>query len=186
MNELMPPNPCTGAISSGRYAGGGKVPSSAQLTDDPAVFENDIYCIADFDALDDKHISLDNATLYVTDLNFDMRFNGGGDSGFFGTATTSGVYQGYYIIIKFSNNKTAADACNQYFDFRGNGNLGLTGTFLAPSTCVDYRGNSTGTSIQSQMVFYKFTGNGNSAIDVTYDQAKNHLIPVSPSISLLE
>jgi len=115
-----------------------------------------------------------------------MRFNGGGDSGFFGTASNSGVYQGYYMIIKQLATKAAADRCDQYFDFRGNGNLGMTGTVFAPSTCVDYRGNSTGTSVHSQMVFYRFTGNGGSAIDVTYDANENHQIPISPNISILE
>jgi Flp pilus assembly protein TadG len=187
IQSLMPEDPCTGAITSGRYAGGGKVPASGQLT-----FDNDIFCVSDFGTLDDEHVVLNNATLYVTDTNFDMRFNGGGDSGFFGTATHAGTYTGsdayagYYMIIKFSNNKSAADNCNQYFDFRGNGNLGMTGTILAPSTCVDYRGNSTGTSVHSQMVFYRFTGNGGSEIDVTYDAEENHQIPVHPSISLLE
>jgi Flp pilus assembly protein TadG len=183
---ITPPSPCTGTPVAGRYPGGGKVPTSAQLTNDPAVFENDVFCITNFDALDDKHIALTNATLYVTDTSFDMRFNGGGDSGFFGTASNSGVYKGYYLIIQQLATKSAADACQQYFDFRGNGNLGMTGTIFAPSTCVDYRGNSTGTSVHSQMIFYRFTGNGNSAIDVTYDANENHLIPISPCLSILE
>ncbi|HSK87298.1 MAG TPA: Tad domain-containing protein [Anaerolineales bacterium] len=176
---MMPPDPCTGAITSGRYAGGGKVPSSGQTT-----FTNDIFCISDFTTLD-AHIALTNATLYVTDTSFSARFNGGGNTGFFGTASTSGVYQGYYMIIKMLPTKAAADACDQYFDFRGNGNLQMVGTILAPSTCIDYRGNSTGTSTHSQMIFYRFTGNGNSAIDINYQAAENHQDPVDPTISLL-
>jgi len=177
---MMPPNPCTGAITSGRYAGGGKVPSSGQTT-----FTNDIFCISDFTTLD-AHIVLSNATLYVTDESFSARFNGGGNTGFFGTGSTSGVYQGYYLIIKMLPTKAAADDCDQYFDFRGNGNLQMVGTILAPSTCVDYRGNSTGTSTHSQMIFYRFTGDGNSAIDITYQAAENHQDPVDPTISLLK
>jgi Flp pilus assembly protein TadG len=176
---MMPPDPCTGAVTAGRYAAGGKVPAAGQT-----VFTNDVFCISDFSTLN-AHIELSNATLYVTDTSFSTRFNGGGNTGFFGTASTSGVYQGYYMIIKMLS-KAAADRCDQYFDFRGNGNLQMVGTILAPSTCMDYRGNSTGYSTHSQMIFYRFTSNGNANIDVTYVADENHRIPISPSISLLE
>jgi Flp pilus assembly protein TadG len=175
--EMMPPDPCTGTITNGRYAAGGKVPANGQTT-----FDNDIFCISDFSTLN-AHILLNNATLYVTDESFSTRFNGGGNTGFFGTATSSGVYQGYYMIIKLLS-KAAADRCDQYFDFRGNGNLQMVGTILAPSTCVDYRGNSTGYSTHSQIILYQFTGNGNSTIDVTYQADENHKKPVNPSITL--
>jgi hypothetical protein len=96
--EMMPPDPCTGAISNGRYASGGKVPTSGQTT-----FTNDIFCIADMDGFfgspfhDD--IVLNNATLYVTDQNFSMKFNGGGE--FRGTATTTdgSPYEGYFMVV---------------------------------------------------------------------------------------
>ena len=185
IQAIMPPDPCTGTISSGRYAGGGKVPGSGQTT-----FEDDVFCISDFSTLD-AHIELNNATLYVTDTSFSTRFNGGGNTGFFGTATSAGTYagsefyDGYYMIIKLLS-KAAADRCDQYFDFRGNGNLQMVGTILAPSTCMDYRGNSTGYSTHSQMIFYRFTSNGKAAIDVTYQADENHQIPISPSISLWE
>jgi hypothetical protein len=177
ITALMPPDPCTGTITNGRYAAGGKVPANGQTT-----FDNDIFCISDFSTLN-AHIVLNNATLYVTDESFSTRFNGGGNTGFFGTATSSGVYQGYYLIVKLLS-KAAADRCDQYFDFRGNGNLQLVGTILAPSTCLDYRGNSTGYSTHSQMIFYQFTGNGNATIDVTYQADENHKVPVNPSITL--
>jgi hypothetical protein len=180
IEEMMPKDPCTGAISGGKYAGGGIIPAPGQLT-----FSNGVYCISDFQTLDDEHVVLNNATLYVTDPSFDMRFNGGGDSGFFGSAPTDGPYEDYYLVIKLLP-KSQADACNQYFDFRGNGNLGMTGTIFAPSTCVDYRGNSTGTSIHSQMVFYRFTGNGNAGIDIQYDADENAEDPIDPTISVLE
>jgi hypothetical protein len=176
---MMPPDPCTGAMTAGRYAGGGKVPTAGQTT-----FDNDVFCISDFDTLD-AHIVLNNATLYVTDTSFNSRFNGGGNTGFFGTASTSGVYKGYYMIVKMLS-KSEADACNQYFDFRGNGNLQMVGTVLAPSTCLDYRGNSSGTSIHSQMIFYRFTANGNATIDVNFQTAENHQEPVYPTISVLK
>lgn len=176
---MMPADPCTGTITSGRYAGGGKVPTSGQTT-----FNNDIFCISDFSTLN-AHIVLSNSTLYVTDASFNVRFNGGGDTGFFGTASTSGPYQGYYMIIKLLS-KAESDNCNQYFDYRGNGNLAMVGTILAPSTCLDYRGNSTGESIRSQMIFYDFTSNGTATIDVNYQANDNHLEPVDANIQLLQ
>ncbi|MEO8354610.1 MAG: hypothetical protein ABI621_01730, partial [Chloroflexota bacterium] len=185
ITPLMPPDPCTGAITGGKYSGGGKVPTGGQTT-----FENGVYCISDFSTLN-AHIELNNATLYVTDTSFSTRFNGGGNTGFFGKATRGGtyagsdVYAGYYMVIKMLS-KAAADSCAQYFDFRGNGNLQMVGTILAPSTCLDYRGNSTGYSTHSQMIFYEFTSNGNASIDVTFQEDENHQIPYSPSISLLE
>jgi Flp pilus assembly protein TadG len=179
ITPMMPRDPCTGAITSGRYAGGGKVPSNGQTT-----FNNDIFCISDFSTLN-AHIVLSNSTLYVTDTSFNVRFNGGGDTGFFGTASTSGEYKGFYMIIKLLS-KAAADNCDQYFDYRGNGNLAMTGTILAPSTCLDYRGNSTGASIHSQMIFYDFTSNGNASIDVNYQANENYSAPVDASIALYQ
>ncbi len=178
ITSIMPPDPCTGAITGGRYASGGKVPTTGQTN-----FDNDVFCISDFSTLND-HIVLNNATLYVTDTSFSTRFNGGGNTGFFGTASNSGVYQGYYLIVKLLS-KAAADRCDQYFDFRGNGNLQMVGTILAPSTCLDYRGNSTGYSTHSQMIFYQFTSNGNATIDVTYQEEENHRTPYNPSITVL-
>jgi len=174
---MMPLNPCTGAITAGRYAGGGKVPTAGQTT-----FTNDVFCISDFSTLD-AHIVLTNATLYVTDTSFDVKFNGSGNKGFFGTASTSGTYKGYYMIIALLS-KAEADSCNQNVEFRGNGNLLAVGTILAPSTCWDYRGNSEGLSTHSQMIFYNFTSNGNAEIDIAYSADENASIPLPPVIEL--
>ncbi len=175
---IMPRDPCTGTITGGRYAGGGKVPTGGQTT-----FTNDIFCVSDFSTLN-AHIVLSNATLYVTDTNFSVKYNGGGDTGFFGTASTSGEYQGYYMIVKLLS-KAAADACDQNIDFRGNGSLAMYGTILAPSVCMDYRGNSSGVSTHSQMIFYEFTSNGTADLDINYQAAENRQDPVDPRISLL-
>jgi len=176
---MMPPDPCTGTITSGRYAGGGKVPTNGQTT-----FTNDIFCISDFSTLN-AHIVLSNATLYVTDTSFDVKFNGGGDTGFFGTGSTSGTYKGYYMIIKLLS-KSEADNCNQNIDFRGNGGLGIVGTILAPSTCMDYRGNSEGIASRTQFIFYDFTSNGTADIIVNYALGDNVSAPIDPTIALLK
>jgi hypothetical protein len=164
---IMPPNPCTGAISGGRYAGGGKIPTSGQTT-----FNNDIFCINDFTTLD-AHIVLNNSTLYVTDTDFDVKFNGGGSPGFSGTATTTAgsPYQGYYMIIALLS-KAEADACHQNIEYRGNGGGTLVGTILAPSACFDLRGNSAADNTNGQMIFYRFTSNGTADLKINYDQNK--------------
>ncbi len=176
---VMPPDPCTGTITSGRYAAGGKVPTSGQTT-----FDNDIFCISDFSTLND-HIVLSNSTLYVTDTSFDVKFNGGGDTGFFGTGSTSGTYQGYYMIIKLLS-LTAASNCDQNIEFRGNGNLDIVGTILAPSTCMDYRGNSSGVTTRSQMIFFNFTSNGTADLDINYQAGDNPTSPEDANLTLLK
>ena len=64
---MMPPNPCDGTLGDvGLPQGSG------------STFSNGVYCISDMDALDKKDIVLNNATLYVTDTDFDLKFAGGG------------------------------------------------------------------------------------------------------------
>ena len=174
---LMPPNPCTGAITAGRYAGGGKVPDSGQTN-----FTEDVFCISDFSTLD-AHVVLTYATLYVTDTSFDVKFNGGGEPGFFGTATKTvgSPYKDYYMIIALLS-KAEADKCNQNVEYRGNGNNELIGTILAPSTCWDFRGNSTGDS--SQLIFYKFTSNGDAELNINYAPLDNATGPEPPVLEL--
>ena len=99
VDDIMPDNPCTGPIAAGRYASGGKVPAGGQLS-----FSNDVFCLNDISYFDKKNIYVTNATLYVTDLAFDLKFSGH-DGGFSGTATQAGTYtgsdkyDGYFMVI---------------------------------------------------------------------------------------
>jgi hypothetical protein len=180
---MMPPNPCTGAITNGRYAEGGKVPASGQTT-----FDNDIFCIADMDGFFGSpyhgDIVLNNATLYVTDQNFGMEFNGGGE--FSGTATTTvgSPYQGYFMVVAMA--PVTSSSCQQNFEMRGNGDSDIVGTILAPSACFDARGNSGDGALRSQYIFYMVSSNGTADINVNYDADDNHQITIHPSISLFE
>jgi hypothetical protein len=176
---MMPPNPCTGVITAGRYAGGGKVPTAGQTT-----FTNDIFCISDFTTLD-AHIVLNNSTLYVTDTSFDVKFNGGGDPGFSGTATTTAgsPYEGYYMIIALLS-KAEADSCNQNIEYRGNGDNVLIGTILAPSACWDYRGNATSDTNRSQLIVYNLSSNGGANLSIDYAASDNAATPVAAAIEL--
>lgn len=181
--ELMPPNPCTGAVTAGRYAAGGKIPTAGQTT-----FIDDIFCIADGEDLDDR-IRLTNSTLYVTDLIFDIKFAGGGSDGvgWSGTATTTAdsPYRGYFMVIAM-NTKADANACKQNIEYRGNGNASLTGTIFAPSVCWDASANSDNDANSSQFVFWQVTGNGGAAVTVDYQQTQNGQLPQEPTLQLLK
>ena len=181
---MMPPNPCTGAITNGRYAAGGKVPTSGQTT-----FDNDIFCIADMDGFFGSpfhgDIILNNSTLYVTDQNFSMKFNGHGDFSGTGTTTAGSPYKGYYMVIAMA--PVTASGCQQNFEMRGNGDADIVGTIFAPSACFNPSGNSGTGANHSQFIFYMVSasGGGNHQINVDYDEGLNHLDPVNPSITVL-
>ena len=179
---IMPPDPCDGT------AGDVGIPVDEN---GPPNFSNGVYCIDNFDALDSQDITLNNATLYVTDAQFSLKFAGGG--GLFGTATQSGTYQGsedyagYYIVVepaavctKFSDNH------HQVIEWRGNGEGTFYGTILAPSACLDLRGNGHADGMHTQLIGWIVGSNGTADTYVNYDAEENHQIPISPSISILE
>jgi hypothetical protein len=185
VDAIMPPDPCDGTAGDI-----GITPSSGQTT-----FENGVYCISNMDALDKEDIVLENATLYVTDLNFDLKFAGTG--GFYGTPTQRGSFTGsddysnYYMVI--ARNSTPCTKFNsgpQVIEWRGNGSGSFRGTILAPSACLDLRGNGDSDGMHTQIIAYTVSSNGNAGgkdeVYVNYQQDENHEIPISPSISLLE
>lgn len=177
---LMPPNPCV--------AGGVGLPQGSGST-----FSNGVYCISDMDALDKKDVVLNNATLYVTDLNFSLKFAGGG--GFSGTPTTAGTYAGsdtyagYYMIVAFnpSNPCPVFNAKGvQTMVLRGNSGGTFSGTILAPSACIDVRGNGEPSGINTQLIGYNVTSNGNAEIFIRYNPNPDLLTPLDPTISLIK
>lgn len=177
----MPPDPCDGTTGDI-----GKAPPASGST-----FTNGVYCISNFDQYDSDDIVLDNATLYVTDEKFSLKFAGGG--GFFGTATKAGTYTGsddyanYFIIVepaavctKFSDNH------HQVIEWRGNGGGTFYGTVFAPSACIDLRGNGNADGMHTQIIGWMVGSNGTADTYVNYQADENHQITVHPNISLLE
>jgi len=178
---IMPPNPCDGT------AGDVGIPQPAGVS----TFTNGIYCISNLDILDDEDITLNNATLYITDPTFDVKFAGGG--GFYGTATKEGTFTGsedfddYYIVIPLRNPPCEDfNHGDQVIEWRGNGSGGTTGTILAPSSCLDLRGNGNLYAMNSQIIGYTVSSNGSAELHVNYNVANNHETPVYPTISLLK
>ena len=174
--KIMPENPCDGT------PGDVGLPPPAS----GSIFKNGVYCISDLDAYDKKDIILSNATLYVTDLVFDLKFAGSG--GFYGTASRTGDYAGYYMIVAYNTTPCPRFTSNntQVIEWRGNGAGSFSGTVLAPSACIDLRGNADQSAMHSQIIGYIVGSNGTADVYVSYEEEKNVRIPVYPTITLLK
>jgi hypothetical protein len=176
ISAKMPPNPCDGTTGDV-----GVQPSPGQTT-----FSNGVYCISNMDALDSEDIVLNNATLYVTDTDFNLKFAGGG--GFSGTPTQVGTYANYYIIIAMTNPPCPSFTSqnSQVIRFRGNSSGTFSGTVLAPSACLDLRGNGEASGIHTQLIGYNVTSNGNAEVYINYKEEENHRDPYEPYVTLLK
>lgn len=178
----MPPNPCVsgGVGVTDPYAGYNKT-----TLPDPVNFNNGVYCIDDFDKFDSHNIVLNNATLYVTDKDFHLNFSGGG--GFSGSPTSSGTYAGYYLIVHLYTDVTCTKK-NETPElvWAGNGLGNLQGTILAPSACVDVRGNSNNYTMNSQIIGHTVLSTGSSSFAVNYNASQNAKEAVPPTIQLLK
>lgn len=170
---MMPENPCDGT------PGDVGLPQGSGST-----FSNGVYCISDLDALDKKDIVLNNATLYVTDMAFSLKFAGSG--GFNGSPTTSGPFAGYYMIVAYNPDPCPAfNAKNvQTMVLRGNSGGTFSGTIFAPSACIDIRGNGEPSGIHTQIIGYNITSNGNAEVYINYNPNPNLQNPINPTISL--
>ena len=178
---IMPPNPCDGT------AGDVGLPQPA-TSGGSVTLSNGVYCITDFDEYDGTDIILNNATLYVTDLDFDVKFAGGG--GFQGSPTTTGIYSSYYMVVAYDPTPCEgfSDNGSQRLEYRGNGGIGdtLYGTVLAPSACIDFRGNANGEAVHSQIIGYNVSSNGEAGVTINYEEEENRRDPVYPNIELLK
>ncbi|HSL45861.1 MAG TPA: Tad domain-containing protein, partial [Anaerolineales bacterium] len=173
--KIMPENPCDG---DGEGDIGLPPPSSG------STFENGVYCISDMDAYDQMDIHLENATLYVTDAEFELKFAGGG--GFSGTPTSSGEFEDYYMVIAYKPPPAVPcpdfnDKNSQVIQYRGNGSGTFSGTILAPSACIDLRGNGLANAIHTQVIAYNVSTNGTADVYIQYVPDENHKEPVYPT-----
>lgn len=172
---LMPSNPCDGT------PGDVGLPQGSGST-----FTNGVYCISDMDALDKEDIVLNNATLYVTDMVFDLKFAGSG--GFNGTPSTSGEFAGYYMVVAYNPNACPDfNAKNvQTMVLRGNSGGTFSGTILAPSACIDVRGNGEPSGVHTQIISYNITSNGDAEVYINYQANPDLNTPVDPTIAFLK
>jgi hypothetical protein len=151
-------------------------------------FDPGVYCITNSPGSTSVEIYGTDVLFWVQNPNtFEMKFAGGG--GFFTSGRVSGPerFNGYMLIIPMS-----ANACNNYsngkpaINLRGNADGGIVGTILAPSACIDLRGNSSASAIKSQIIAYKVSSNGGGDIFVSYNSDENRTEPKPSSIELLE
>lgn len=177
--EKMPPNPC---ISGGV---GKSDPHPTPSKNSTILYKDDVFCISNLSDKDGVNIVLDNATLYVTEKMIDIKFAGGG--GFSGTPTKSGTYAGYYMIVHLYTDQTCtAKNGKPELVWTGNGLGNLQGTILAPSACVDVRGNSGAYTMQSQVIGHTILSMGTSDFTVNFNANEQAKQPIPPSIELLK
>ncbi len=188
IDAIMPPRPACDDTAEGGYN-----ITAANIDSFNDTYTNGIYCISNFDPFDSLHTHLENATLYVTDPEFEIKFNGEGASGgeFTGYASTSGPYKGYYLIVEGNATQLCESIDDkqhtQIITLRGNGNISITGTILAPTACLDLRGNSGEEAMDSQIIGYKVGSNSNaSSVNISYNPDNNAKTPVPPQIELAE
>ncbi|MBT3336613.1 MAG: hypothetical protein HN855_12285 [Anaerolineae bacterium] len=181
---MMPPTPACDDTAEGGY--NIETLTSGHHAGEDFNFINGIYCIDDFEILFQDNVIVNNATIYVTDTDFDVKFAAG--HGFGGTAPASGPYEGYYLIIEMSNTpcERYQDHGSQSIEFRGHSSIGIVGTILAPTACIDFRGNSNGEVTHSQVIGYNVTSNGNADVFVSYNPEENATAFISPQIELAE
>jgi hypothetical protein len=181
-DKITPPNPCDN--TPGDIGINPPDPSGSTVN-----YFDGIYCISDFGKYDKKNINLSNATLYVTDMAFNLNFTGGG--GFSGTPTQNGVYKNYYLIVAPNTAKPCTDFNDQNgvqsIRYAGNGNGTLQGTVLAPTACIDLRGNGdAAAAYNSQIIGYTVTSNGGATVKIDFNSSQNHQEPMAPAIKLLQ
>jgi len=178
--KLMPPDPCV--------SGGIGLPQSSGVTSGSSVtFTNGVYCITDMDALDSKDVILNNAALYVTDMEFNLRFAGGG--GFSGTPYSgNGPYSGFAVIVAYNPN-----VCNNFTDqnvqtmvLRGNSGGTFSGSIFAPSACIDVRGNGDPAGMNTQIIAYNVTSNGTAEVYINYSPNPKLFDPLDPTIAIVK
>jgi hypothetical protein len=181
VDAIMPPNPCDGTPGDI-----GKAPPASG-----SEFKNGVYCISDLDAYDQEDIWLDNATLYVTDPSFNLKFAGGG--GFYGSPTLhdgytgSAPYEGYYMVVTRINTPCPDFAHgDQVIEWRGSSSGTFYGTVLAPSACLDVRGNGNPSGLHTQLIAYIVGSNGRADVYINYDPDECRQDLVEPSITALE
>jgi hypothetical protein len=138
-----------------------------------------VYCITDAGGNIHSTITGTGVTFYILDTDFTMKFNGGGS--FSAQAPTQGPNKSVLIFAPITE-----EPCSQNIDIRGNGSTPIIGTVIMPSACIDYRGNGTGDAMDSMLVGYFVTSNGNADVTVTYNSDNNYKYPEPPTVELVK
>jgi hypothetical protein len=139
-----------------------------------------VYCITDATGQIHSPITGTGVTFYIMDLSFHLVMNGGGGNAYIAaTAPTSGKYKGLLMYAPIVD-----PPCTQTMDIRGNGSTPIVGSIWMPSVCITYIGNSTGDTMDSQMVGYDVYSNGNGTLNINYNNDNQRQIPQPPVLEL--
>jgi len=174
---MMPQQPACDNTFEGGYV-------VNQLPDADTTFSDGVYCIMHGPEKSPTNAvyHVDNATLYFIDPYFDLKFAGGG--GFYGNAPTVGPYANYFIIVAMPDNPSTTD-CTGTFELRGNSAGDMVGTVLAPSMCVDYRGNPDSMTV-GQVIGFQVTTLGTSDVYINYNQPDTGKGTVPATVELIK
>jgi hypothetical protein len=190
-SSLFPPQPtCNGTatLSGGQWhpqagADGSRVSFGSGDMD----FAPGLYCVTN-NTVGPYHgeITGSGVTFYIMSHNFELKFNGEGNS-FNAAAPTTGDYAGvlmYMAPLVDANGNLLPS--NQALDLRGNGDEDIVGNIIAPSAYVTMFGNSGAGAIDSQVIAYRVDSGGTSEIHITYNTDNNYIADVPNSLTLLE
>lgn len=148
-----------------------------------ADFAPGLYCVTNSPGPFHGEISGSEVTFYITNPNFSMKFNGGGN--LTAQAPTSGEYKGVlmYLAPQFSGSTLLN---TQELDMRGNGTGQVRGSVIAPSATVTMFGNSGTGAFNSQVIAYNVDSGGNADITVSYQANDNYEVTFPVTLTLLK
>jgi hypothetical protein len=138
-----------------------------------------VYCITDAGGIIHSEITGVGVTFYISDTDFTMKFDGGGALAAQAPTDPNNPYKGVLIF-----GPVTEEPCTQNIDIRGNGSTPIVGSILLPSACIDYRGNGIGDNMDSQVVGYLVSSNGDGDVDVHYNANDNYLYSEPPLVEL--
>jgi hypothetical protein len=122
-----------------------------------------IYCVNNVVKLTDQHLMLigDDVTIYIRP-GYDFSIENGE---FHLTASTSGEYKGYLIIVA-PDFTSSPETCK----IDGNASDSYTGTIYAPYCNLTINGTADATAYNGQIIGYEVKINGSSTMSFIYNK----------------
>jgi Flp pilus assembly protein TadG len=150
-------------------------------------FAPGLYCVTNSPGPYHGELTGSEVTFYIMSSNFNMKFNGSGNS-FNAQAPTdpNNEYRGVLMYMAPQVDANGDLLNTQQLDLRGNGNGDIVGTIIAPSADVTMFGNSGTGALDSQVIAYQVDSGGTAAIHLVYDSGDNYRAFLPISLTLLK